>query len=77
MLAVRSENELSSVADTIVAAGGQVAYRRVDVTRPEDLRALVDLATQRFGRLDVLVSNAGIAVNALLGSGELKAGPGR
>jgi len=48
-----------------------VAYRCIDVTRPEDLRALVDLAGQRFGRLDVLASIAGVAINAQLGSGEL------
>jgi NAD(P)-dependent dehydrogenase (short-subunit alcohol dehydrogenase family) len=37
-----------------VASGSLAAYRRVDVTGPEDLRALVDLATQRFGHLDVV-----------------------
>jgi NADP-dependent 3-hydroxy acid dehydrogenase YdfG len=34
-------------------------------------RALVDLATERFGRLDVLASIAGAAINASLESGEL------
>jgi len=66
-----SEQELASTADAITANGGQVAYRCIDVTRPEDLRALVDLAGQRFGRLDVLASIAGVAINAQLGSGEL------
>src|SRR5580693_8942549 len=71
VLGSRGEQELTSTADAIAASGGQVAYRSVDVTRPEDLRALVDLATQRFGRLDVLASIAGVAINAPLGSGEL------
>jgi NADP-dependent 3-hydroxy acid dehydrogenase YdfG len=48
-----------------------VAYRRTDVTQPQDLRALVDLATTRFGRLDVLASIAGLAINAPLSSGEV------
>ncbi len=52
-------------------SGDEVAYQCVDVTQPEDLRALVGLATELFGRLDVLASVAGVAVNAPLQSGEL------
>jgi NADP-dependent 3-hydroxy acid dehydrogenase YdfG len=71
VLGSRAEPELAATADAITARGGQVAYRATDVTRPEDLRALVTLAEQRFGRLDVLASIAGVAINAPLGSGEL------
>ena len=45
----------------IAAAGGDAVYAKTDVRRREDLAALVRLAQDRFGRLDVLVSNAGIA----------------
>jgi NADP-dependent 3-hydroxy acid dehydrogenase YdfG len=48
-----------------------VAYQHIDVTQPQELRTLVDLAGQRFGRLDVLASIAGVAVNAPLNSGQL------
>jgi len=71
VLGSRGEQALASTADAITANGGQVAYQRIDVTRPEDLSALVDLAVQRFGRLDVLASVAGVAINAQLESGEL------
>jgi NADP-dependent 3-hydroxy acid dehydrogenase YdfG len=40
--------------------GGEVAWARTDVTCREDLSALVALARQRFGKLDVLINNAGI-----------------
>ncbi len=71
VLGSRGEQELAATAGAIAAAGGEVAYLRTDVTRPRDLGALVDLATGRFGRLDVLASIAGVAVNASLDSGEL------
>jgi NADP-dependent 3-hydroxy acid dehydrogenase YdfG len=40
--------------------GGEVAWARTDVTYREDLSALVALARQRFGKLDVLINSAGI-----------------
>lgn len=60
VLGARSEPELVSVADEIAAAGGNAAFHVTDVTRRHDLEALVALACQRFGRLDVIVNNAGI-----------------
>ena len=71
VLGSRGGEELAATADAIAASGGEVAYQRTDVTRPQDLRALVELAGQRFGRLDVLASIAGVAINAPLRLGEL------
>jgi NADP-dependent 3-hydroxy acid dehydrogenase YdfG len=71
VLGSRGMEELAATAEAIAAGGGEVAYRCTDVTRPQDLRALVELAVQRFGRLDVLASIAGVAVNAPLQSGDL------
>jgi NADP-dependent 3-hydroxy acid dehydrogenase YdfG len=71
VLGSRGGEELAATADAIAVSGGEVAYQRTDVTRPQDLRALVELAGQRFGRLDVLASIAGVAINAPLRLGEL------
>ena len=60
VLGARSEAELSAVAQEITAAGGEVVYQTMDVTKREDLETLVVLACERFGRLDVIVNNAGI-----------------
>lgn len=60
VLGARREAEIAAVASEIEAAGGQAAFRPKDVTRRADLQLLVKLACDRFGRLDVLVSNAGI-----------------
>ncbi|MGU3286069.1 SDR family oxidoreductase [Methylobacterium mesophilicum] len=60
VLGARREAEIAAVASEIEASGGQAAYKATDVTERANLQALVDLACARFGRLDVLVNNAGI-----------------
>jgi NAD(P)-dependent dehydrogenase (short-subunit alcohol dehydrogenase family) len=48
-----------AVAD-LKAAGGEAIFTRTDVSRPEDVEAMVATAIQTFGRLDIAVNNAGI-----------------
>lgn len=60
VLGARSEAEIAGVAGGIEAAGGGAVYRAIDVTSRADLDALVSLACERFGRLDVIINNAGI-----------------
>jgi NAD(P)-dependent dehydrogenase (short-subunit alcohol dehydrogenase family) len=58
-LAGRNEQKLRRVAEESGVA--ERAFAAVaDVTRPEDVRALFDAVTSRFGRLDVLFNNAGV-----------------
>ncbi len=47
------------VVAEIVAAGGQASFFAADVTQSNDVKALVQAAVQRYGRLDVMVNNAG------------------
>ena len=42
--------------------GGEVTYARLDVTEEVDWRKLVELTESRYGKLDVLVNNAGISI---------------
>jgi NADP-dependent 3-hydroxy acid dehydrogenase YdfG len=60
VLMAHSSDQLLAVAGRIADAGGAVAQTTGDVRRREDLTRLVALACERFGKLDVLVSNAGI-----------------
>jgi len=61
VLGARRTDRLEELVERIRAAGGRAEMCRVDVTRRADLTALVALAVDRFGRLDVLVGNAGVA----------------
>ena len=47
------------VAADIVAAGGQAIFVAADVTQSDQVQALVQAAVTHFGRLDVMVNNAG------------------
>ncbi|MDX8146851.1 SDR family oxidoreductase [Lentzea sp. BCCO 10_0061] len=60
VLGARRSERLADLVARIEKAGGTAVHTRTDVTRREDLHSLVTLARERFGRLDVLVGNAGV-----------------
>ncbi|RZL09489.1 MAG: SDR family oxidoreductase [Hymenobacter sp.] len=66
VLGARRPDRLAALAARITATGGEVAYACTDVTQRADVANLVQLALTQFGRLDVLVSNAGIGPISLL-----------
>ncbi len=51
---------IGDTAERITKAGGTALAVRCDVTEAEDLRRLVDTTLDRFGRLDIVVANAGV-----------------
>lgn len=60
VLGARREDRLAEAVEAARRAGADVVGVRTDVTRREDLRNLVQTALDTYGRLDVLVSNAGV-----------------
>jgi 3-oxoacyl-[acyl-carrier protein] reductase len=60
-----SAKEAAKVVDGIVAAGGQAMAVQADVADPVAARRLFDEALRAYGRVDVLVNNAGIMPPAL------------
>jgi len=60
VLGARGANRLAALAAGIADAGGEAVYAPTDVKRRDDVAGLVGLACERFGKLDVLVNNAGI-----------------
>jgi NADP-dependent 3-hydroxy acid dehydrogenase YdfG len=61
VLGARRVERLDEIAGEIRRDGGQAVTCRVDVARRADLDRLVGAGVDEFGRLDVLVSNAGIS----------------
>lgn len=59
VLAARREAELQALAGRIVAAGGEAAVLAGDVRDEAYAKALVELAAERFGGLDIAFNNAG------------------
>ena len=66
VMGARSEDKLRSIAEDLAARGTQAVYEPTDVTREEDCRRLVAKAVSSFGRIDVLVNNAGITRDGLM-----------
>jgi NADP-dependent 3-hydroxy acid dehydrogenase YdfG len=60
MLGARRTDRLEALAAELAAAGGVVETRRLDVTDRLDVQAFADAARAVWGRIDIIVNNAGI-----------------
>ncbi|MFJ9547038.1 SDR family oxidoreductase [Streptomyces erythrochromogenes] len=60
LLGARRVERLEALSKEIAAAGGTAAFRRLDVTDAGDVRGFVAAAGERYGRVDVVVNNAGV-----------------
>jgi NADP-dependent 3-hydroxy acid dehydrogenase YdfG len=60
VLAARRKNRIDAVVKEITAAGGKAIGFAADVTRRPEVEALIKCAIDTFGRVDVIVNNAGI-----------------
>ncbi len=72
VLGARRLDRLHALAARIEAEGGTVATLAVDVKRRGDVAALVALACERYGRLDVFVGNAGVGPISPLDDGRVE-----
>jgi NADP-dependent 3-hydroxy acid dehydrogenase YdfG len=60
MLGARRADRLQAIAADIRNSKGEADFQAIDVSKREDLASFVTKAQDRFGRLDVLISNAGL-----------------
>lgn len=52
--------DANAVVQAITAAGGEAFAVRADISKPAEIQPLIDAAVTQFGRLDIVVNNAGI-----------------
>ncbi|QIQ06311.1 SDR family oxidoreductase [Streptomyces liangshanensis] len=72
-LGARRTGRVAAVAGEIEAAGGVAGHHVLDVTDRDSVAAFVEAARERYGRVDVLVNNAGIMPLSLLEALEVDA----
>jgi len=56
----------AATVEEVKAKGAEAVYVQVDVTNPDSTKAMVDKAVEAFGRVDVLINNAGITKDAMM-----------
>src|SRR4051812_6239873 len=56
----RNAAQGEEVAEAIRGRGGRAAFHRTDVSKPDDVKGLVERAVREFGRLDLAFNNAGV-----------------
>jgi NADP-dependent 3-hydroxy acid dehydrogenase YdfG len=69
VLGARRKDNLDKIVSEITAAGGKAVAFATDVTVASDVNALVQGALDTFGRIDVLVNNAGLMAIAPMAQG--------
>lgn len=67
IVGARRTDRLEKLVQTITAKGGEARFHAVDVTNREDTQSFVDFARAEFGRINVLVNNAGVMPLSLMG----------
>jgi len=66
VLGARREDKIERIAAEIGLAGGEATFQAMDVTSPEDNEAIVSLAAETYGGVDVIFLNAGLMPNSPL-----------
>src|SRR5258707_8513973 len=60
VLGARRVERIKSLADELTRSGGKALAVATDVTHYDQVKRLVDVAVQAYGRIDVMINNAGL-----------------
>ena len=66
VIAARRKEKLEAIADDIRKDGGEALVVETDVTKRDDLKNLIELSKKEYGKIDVLINNAGLMAIAPL-----------
>jgi 3-oxoacyl-[acyl-carrier protein] reductase len=65
-VAARNQEKLNEVVSHITAGGGQAAAFALDVADEEQIKTMIKAAISQFGKIDILINNAGITRDQLV-----------
>lgn len=65
VISARREPQLQTVEEKIKAAGGTVLSVKTDISKPEDVENLINITIKTFGKLDIIINNAGVLEEGL------------
>jgi len=71
VIGARTHDKLVEIAEDIKRNGGEIAYAQTDITKEADCKNLMLTAVEMFGKIDVLINNAGISMRALFAETQL------
>lgn len=71
VLGARNEQNLKAIADRLLLKCDSVLAIKTDVSIETDCKRLIETAFQKFGRIDILINNAGISMRAIFEDLEL------
>jgi NADP-dependent 3-hydroxy acid dehydrogenase YdfG len=66
VLGARREDRLQAVVRELMERGGKATAMQIDVADRQQVKAFVDRAVQTYGRIDVMINNAGLMPQSLL-----------
>lgn len=72
MMSDVNEDALSAAAESLRANGGMVDTIRCDVANADDIKAAADATIQAFGKVHILINNAGVSLSGMPGNIPLK-----
>ena len=71
VIGARNHEKLIEIAEEIKLSGGEVAFAQTDVSKEADCKNLILTAIERYGKIEILINNAGISMRALFKDVEL------
>lgn len=71
VMAARNEEKLNQLAETLSGEKGSTLTVKTDVSKEMDCKNLIDKAVEKYGKIDILINNAGISMRALFKDLEL------
>ncbi len=71
VMGARNDSKLAEIVDDITQKGGEIVFIKTDVSLEADCKKLIDKAISTFGKIDILINNAGISMRALFEDADL------